>query len=228
MLKDSGTIVKANKLSKRLSTIYDLIDQGSSVADIGSDHGLLVIELFKNKKCQKLFCNDNKIGPFNILHDHISKLNTTDIEVSLSNGINKIPNYIDTVVIAGMGGELIVEILKKDAYLLKNVKTLILQPNTLSSFVRKEVTEMGYKIIDEKIIWEKHFYEVIKFGQGYESYNDDDYLFGPILRKEKSEIFIKMLANKRVKLEKILQNDLDERKKCLICEEIERIKKYEN
>ena len=98
-------------LSKRLSEIYALVDKNSNLADIGADHGQLVIELAKNKRCQRIFCNDNKSGPFKILKSAIEKFHFDNVDVSLSDGLNELPSYVDSIVIAGLGGDLMIQIL---------------------------------------------------------------------------------------------------------------------
>lgn len=214
-------------LSKRLNAIYNLVDYGSSLADIGADHGQLVIELYHNKVCKKLFCNDNKIGPYTILKCNISKV-SDDIEVSLSSGIEALPNYIDTIVIAGMGGDLIVDILNKNKEKLNNIFTLILAPNTNACLVRQVVNKLGYKITNEKVIFEKHYYQIIRFDKGEANYTKNDYLFGPILRIEKSKEFINMLDYEKIKLERLLNENLSEEKIKEIEEKIKEINHYED
>lgn len=214
-------------LSKRLNAIYNLVDYGSSIADIGADHGQLVIELYHNKVCKKLFCNDNKIGPYTILKCNVSKV-SDDIEVSLSSGIEALPNYIDTIVIAGMGGDLIVDILNKNKEKLNNIFTLILAPNTNACLVRQVVNKLGYKITNEKVIFEKHYYQIIRFDKGEANYTKNDYLFGPILRIEKSKEFINMLDYEKIKLERLLNENLSEEKIKEIEEKIKEINHYED
>ena len=211
-------------LSKRLSEIYALVDNETNLADIGADHGQLVIELAKNSKCNKIFCNDNKVGPFNILKNAIESHGLTNVEVSLSNGISELPNYIDTIVIAGMGGELIVEILSSHINKLKYVKTLILAPNTCEKEVRKAICNIGYKIVDERIVFEKHYYEIIKFIKGKEDYSELDYEFGPVLRREKNSIFKTKYQEELIKLDNLLKKDVPSIKKEKILSKIERIK----
>ena len=211
-------------LSKRLSEIYALVDSGSNLADIGSDHGQLVIELAKNNKCNKIFCNDNKVGPFNILKNAIESYKFNNVTVSLSNGISKLPDDIDTVVIAGMGGDLIIDILSKHMEKLNHVQTLILAPNTNEKEVRKSICDFGYKILTEKIIYEKHFYEIIKFVKGNEKYTELDYEFGPILRKEKNTVFQNKYQEELEKLNKLLKKELPKSKIDDILNRIERIK----
>ena len=206
-----------------MSEIYTFVDNGSNLADIGADHGQLVIELAKNNKCNKIFCNDNKIGPFNILKTAIENYEFSNVEVSLSEGISKLPDYIDTIVIAGMGGDLIVDILSDYKDKLNHVKTIILAPNTNEKEVRKSVCNLGYKISNEKIVFEKHYYEIIKFQKGNEKYTDLDYEFGPILRIEKSSIFQKKYQEELNKLDNLIKNNLPKTKKDEILKKIERI-----
>ncbi|MCH5171662.1 MAG: SAM-dependent methyltransferase [Erysipelotrichales bacterium] len=210
-------------LSKRLSEIYTFVDNGSNLADIGADHGQLVIELAKNNKCNKIFCNDNKVGPFNILKNAIEGNEFSNVTVSLSDGISKLPDYIDAIVIAGMGGDLIIDILSKHKEKLNNVETLILAPNTNEKELRKCVCDLGYKILDEKIIFERHYYEIIKFVKGNVIYNELDYEFGPILRKEKNAIFQKKYQETLTKLYNLINKELPKEKKDEISKKIERI-----
>ena len=214
-------------LSKRLNAIYNLVDYGSSLADIGADHGQLVIELYRNNVCKKIFCNDNKIGPYTILKSNVSKV-SEDIEVSLSSGIEALPSYIDTLVIAGMGGDLIVDILNKNKEKLNNIFTLILAPNTNACLVRQVVNKLGYKITNEKVIFEKHYYQIIRFDKGEANYTKNDYLFGPILRIEKSKEFINMLDYEKIKLERLLNENLSEEKIKETEEKIKEINHYED
>lgn len=214
-------------LSKRLNAIYNLVDYGSSLADIGADHGQLIIELYHNKVCKKLFCNDNKIGPYTILKSNVSKV-SEDIEVSLSSGIEALPSYIDTLVIAGMGGDLIIDIINKHVDKLTNISTIILAPNTNVNLVREVVSKLGYKITKEVVVFEKHYYQIIRFDKGETNYTKNDYLFGPILRIEKSKEFLNMLDFEKSKLEHILKGNINDDKIKEIQEKIKEINHYED
>mgnify|MGYP001027288330 FL=1 len=214
-------------LSKRLNAIYNLVDYGSSLADIGADHGQLIIELYHNKVCKKLFCNDNKIGPYTILKSNVSKV-SEDIEVSLSSGIEALPSYIDTLVIAGMGGDLIIDIINKHVDKLTNISTIILAPNTNVNLVRQVVSKLGYKITKEVVVFEKHYYQIIRFDKGETNYTKNDYLFGPILRIEKSKEFLNMLDFEKSKLEHILKGNINDDKIKEIQEKIKEINHYED
>ena len=110
------------KLSKRLQAIYDMVPNGV-VADIGSDHGKLIISLFQNGIISKGYAIENKKGPYSRLVKAIEDSGCSDSIVPMfSDGISELPSDVDTIVIAGMGGFNIIEILKAHPLKLKNVK----------------------------------------------------------------------------------------------------------
>ena len=179
------------KLSKRLETIASLVPK-SVVADIGSDHGKLMIELFNSGKITKGYAVENKKGPYTRLVKALEEEGIIDNVIPmLSDGITELLKCVNTVVIAGMGGKAIVNILKKDLSKLENVDTLVIDAHSCLPYLREEVSKIGYQIAEERIIKEDDiFYEIIKFTKSdIAFYSDDDYEFGPILRKEKSALF---------------------------------------
>ena len=179
------------KLSKRLQAIYDMVPYGIA-ADVGSDHGKLIISLFENGQIAKGYAIENKKGPYNRLVKTIEEHHLLDDVVPLfSDGITDLPNVVDTVIIAGMGGNNIISILKAHPQKLKNVKTIIVDAHNAIPEMRQEICNLGYVIADEDIVYEnKIYYEVIKFVAGEVAYLEDpDLEFGPKLRTEKSITF---------------------------------------
>ena len=164
------------------------------IADIGCDHGYLIMEAFENQGIVKAYAIDNKEGPLKSAINNIkNKHYYNDIVFSLSSGIKEIGLDTECVVIAGMGGVLIADILSAD---LKNVKRLILEPNRDQEMVRRKVHELGYNITSEEVVFEKgKYYEIIICDKCEDgtiiNYNDLEYEFGPILLKEKSLLFKK-------------------------------------
>lgn len=179
------------ELSKRLQAIYDMVPYGVC-ADVGSDHGKLIISLFENGQISKGYAIENKKGPYNRLVKTLEEHHLLDDVVPLfSDGISDLPSSVDTVIIAGMGGNNVINILKAHPEKLKNVKTIIVDAHNAIPEMRKEISSMGYVIADEDIIYEKKiYYEVIKFIAGEIAYLDEpDLEFGPKLRSEKSVAF---------------------------------------
>lgn len=188
------------KLSKRLQSIYDMVPSGV-VADVGSDHGKLIISLFENGVISKGYAIENKKGPFARLKKAIEERHLeNDVIPMFSDGISELPEDVNTVVIAGMGGFNIIDILKKNRRKLKNVKTIIVDAHNAIPELRKQVCKMGYIIADEDIVFEDNiYYEIIKFIVGEVAFLDEpDIEFGPILRNEKSITFIDKY-NSRIK-----------------------------
>ena len=197
-------------LSSRLQAIHDMLPKGV-VADIGSDHGKLMIALYKSGKLKKGYAIENKKGPYQRLVKELEKEGLIDVIVPLfSDGITDLPLEVRHIVLAGMGGDLIVDILKKHAEKLKLVSTIIVDPHGAIAKVRDEISKLGYAIAEEKIIKEDDkYYEIIKFIKAdIATYNDNDLEFGPILRNEKSAVFKEKYIHRIEEINNLLTKNL--------------------
>ena len=150
------------KLSKRLKIIHDMVPK-SIVADIGADHGKLMIALVESGIVTKGYAVENKEGPFERLRSNLIKYHVHDrITPLFSDGIKDITRDVGTIVIAGMGGQTIVKILKAHPEKMVRVETIIIDAHTAVPFARREICQMGFAIADEKIVKEDGiFYEII-------------------------------------------------------------------
>ena len=197
-------------LSLRLQTIHDMLPKGVT-ADIGSDHGKLMIALFKSGKITKGYAIENKKGPYQRLVKALEAENLIDDIVPLfSDGIEDLPPEVKNIVLAGMGGDLIIKILKKHPEKLKLVSTIIVDAHGAVAKVREEISHMGYVIADEKIIKEDDkYYEIIKFIRAdIAIYTNEDIEFGPILRNEKSATFKEKYSERIAEIDNLLSKDL--------------------
>ena len=197
-------------LSKRLQAIHDMLPKGVT-ADIGSDHGKLMIALFKSGKVTKGYAIENKKGPYQRLVKALEEENLIDDIVPLfSDGIEDLPPEVKNIVLAGMGGDLIIKILKKHPEKLKLVSTIIVDAHGAVAKVREEISKMGYVIADEKMIKEDDkFYEIIKFIRAdIAVYTNEDLEFGPILRSEKSATFKEKYSERIAEIDNLLLKDL--------------------
>ena len=193
------------KLSKRLKSIADFIDDNTSVVDIGCDHGLLDIYLAKNKKNIKIIASDiNKNALDNAIKNIKKYKEENNIKTILSNGLDNIDtSSINTIVISGMGTHTIVGILYNNLKKLKNINNLIIQSNNDLDFLRYKLSKIGYIITKEVLIEDANIiYTIIKFNKGYKFYTKKQLFFGPILLKENSSLFIKKNKQELAKLEK--------------------------
>ena len=198
-----------NKLSKRLQVVADYIEDNSKIIDIGCDHGLLSIYLankYDNVKIIASDVNKNALG-FAINNIEKSKLNDR-IETRLGNGLDVVSaDEIDTVIIAGMGSNTIVGILKYSRDKLVNVNNIIVQSNTDLYFLRKNITSIGYYIEEELLVEDKGIiYTVIKFKKGKKRYSYKELYLGPILLNKKGKLFREKCKKEYISLEMIIKN----------------------
>lgn len=198
-----------NKLSKRLKVVADYVDDNSKVIDIGCDHGLLSIYLVNNKKNIKVIASDINDNALSSAKSNIRECKLEDkIDIRLGKGLEVVsPEEIDTIVIAGMGSNTIVGILKYAKDKLKYVDNIIIQSNTDLYFLRKNITKLGYYIEDETLVEDKNIiYTVIKFKKGRKRYNYKELYLGPILINKKDKLFIKKYSKEFKTLKMILKN----------------------
>jgi tRNA (adenine22-N1)-methyltransferase len=173
----------------RLQTIASLVPQGSVVADVGTDHAYLPVLLIEQQQSPKVYAIDNKLGPLRGAYA-ITKA-FPEITLVLANGIEGLAPEVTTIVIAGLGGRTIVDIL---AHIPAHVDTIIISAHVAMPLVRKSLSERGFAIDAEELIEEAgEFYEISRFIQGEAHYNEIDYSLGPLLRLERSDVWTRWL-----------------------------------
>lgn len=170
---------------KRLEAIASFISPYKILADVGCDHGYLIKIAFLRGLITKAYAIDNKMGPLSQAMSNLEDF--SNVEYILQDGLKKLNSDCECVVIAGMGGLLITEILSKGLANLKTVKRIIIEANKDSYDVRLFLYHQGYKIIKETIVLEDNkYYEIDAFEKNDgEIYSDDELYFGPLLLKEK-------------------------------------------
>ena len=197
------------KLSKRLEMVASLISKNSKVADIGADHGYLISYLVEYGLISRAYACENKKGPFSRLKENIKEYNLLDkIQVELSDGISTLPTDIDTVIIAGMGGDTVKKIIYDSLDKLININCFIISSHTKMYEVRETLTSLGYYIEDENACFdEDKFYEVSKFIKGKKEYSKIEIKYGPILLKQKNKELLNKLTLEILNNEKIATLD---------------------
>ncbi|MGM9873631.1 MAG: tRNA (adenine(22)-N(1))-methyltransferase [Bacilli bacterium] len=215
------------KLSNRLQSIYDMVPYGIA-ADIGADHGKLIINLVENGKILKGYAIENKKGPYSRLLNAINESQSKEKVVALfSDGLNDIPLEVNILVFAGMGGDNIIDIIKKNITKLKNIEYILTAANSSNDKVRKFICDNGFSIAEEKIVLDDGiYYQIIKFIKSDKAiYSSEDYEFGPLLRQEKSILFKKMYEQRIKKIRQITNdNSIPEKRMLELKKEEERIK----
>ena len=152
-------------ISKRLLCCASMVQPGSRVADIGTDHGYLGIYLLQSGAARHVIACDLRKDPL-----ENAKLFGVDgaMELRLSDGLEKIlPDEVDTVVMAGMGGDLIQKILSQCPWRKREGLQFILQPQSAGNVLRRWLCEDGFEIQREEPVQDGHFlYTVMDIRQG--------------------------------------------------------------
>ncbi|MCG8484580.1 MAG: class I SAM-dependent methyltransferase [Clostridia bacterium] len=148
------------RLTDRLQVIANHIQKGEKVADIGTDHGYIPIYIYQKNISDKLILTDINKGPMEIavrnLRQHHIPQNHYDARIG--DGLKPVKTgEVDTIVIAGMGGLLIKDILSYDMNKTKALKKLILQPRNAQDKLREWLLSNGFEILDESLVIEGKF-----------------------------------------------------------------------
>ena len=163
-------------LDKRLMLCASLVDKNARLADIGTDHGYLPVWLLKNNLISFAIASDVNQKPLDAGRKNAEKYRIKNIDFRLGNGLETITpkDNIDTIVIAGMGGELICEILNNNP-LIKNNVNLILQPMTKCSVLINYLYKNGFEIIKQEACesHNKHYTVLLAKYTGKEKDVDD-------------------------------------------------------
>ncbi len=196
------------KLSDRLQKIADFVEIGESVADIGTDHGFLPIFLRESGKSPHVILSDINKGPLEKAKSNIEKnVPEKEFDLRIGSGINTLKEAeVDAVVIAGMGGLLIAEILGDDLAKTKTYKKLILQPRNAPEKLRAWLFNNGFFIDDEALVKEgKYLCEIIVAKPDnqkvLEAPEEIDLEISPILFQKKDPLLVEFIENK-IRIEK--------------------------
>ncbi|MGL5615414.1 MAG: tRNA (adenine(22)-N(1))-methyltransferase [Sarcina sp.] len=200
------------ELSRRLKVIASYVDSCESVADIGTDHGYIPIDLVKRGICKKAVASDINKGPM-----EKAKINVTfeglkdSIDVYLGPGLKPLKvGEVNGIIIAGMGGNLTRDILLQDMEKVKKYEFMVLQPAQNPEVLREFLYNNNYEIIDEDLIKEEDkYYELfkVKYSRGNKFNKGDlkeiDYEISPILRGKNHPLIKEYITVKKEKAEKI-------------------------
>ena len=159
-----GIFMTLFSLGARLALCASMVRPGTALADIGTDHAHLPIWLAKQGLISKAVASDVRPGPLERAKQNIETYDAVnEVKTRLCDGLDGIlPEEADDVVIAGMGGEMISEIVSRAVWLKNAEKHLILQPMTREENLRRSLLKMGFTILREQAVLEEgHVYTVM-------------------------------------------------------------------
>lgn len=166
-------------IPQRIQTIGNFINEGEVVADVGADHGLLELYLVSKYDNIDILAIENKKGPYSILKGNLKSLK--NVTILLSDGISSIKDTTNTIVLAGMGGLNIKKILKAHPKKAERVQKFILDAHRDLDIARETIIKYGFKIANEKIVFEQEKFYVITVFEKCEKapeYSKDEIQFG--------------------------------------------------
>jgi dinuclear metal center YbgI/SA1388 family protein len=155
------------KIDDRLKACADFVDGTGTVCDVGTDHAHLCVYLVQSEKCKHVIASDVVDGPLNSALSTVKRYQLEDsITIVKSDGLQSVDlSGVSDVIVAGMGGETILGIIKAAPELKERDVSLILQPMTKAPLLRKELYAMGFEIVKEVAVKVgTTFYTVMKVG----------------------------------------------------------------
>lgn len=205
------------KLSARLTAIAQMVSHGKRACDVGCDHGFVSIYLVQQGICPSVLAMDVRKGPLQQANTHIARAGLeAQIVTRLSDGLEKYhEGEAQTLILAGMGGRLMMKILADDK--AKDFEELVLAPQSEVYLFRRFLKEEGWKTVAENMIYEDgKFYPLIKVVPCDDMQNDRQaveeqitsemaYRFGELLLEQKNEVLLQFLHKEERKLTELLQ-----------------------
>ncbi|MDT8715332.1 SAM-dependent methyltransferase [Clostridium sp. 19966] len=152
-------------ISNRLKSIADMVDKCDSIADIGTDHAYLPIYLLLDNICNKAIASDINKGPIQKAEKNIKFYGLENkIQCRIGSGFNTLKaGEAEGAIIAGMGGNLIIDIISEREDIYDSLSFCLLTPAQHSDVLRKFLYENGYKILEEDLCYDEgKYYETIK------------------------------------------------------------------
>ncbi len=206
------------RISPRMELLCSLVC-GNSAADIGTDHGMVPAELITSGRCSRVILTDVQQGPLGKAVSNIRDLGLDNIitDFRLGSGLQPLkPAEADSVIIAGMGGELICSILEEDKQKSFSFKKLILQPRSKSEVLRRWLINNNYFIVNYLVEEDQRLCFVIEASQD-KAYlaaectfpmqaSEDELLYPPDLALSSPRLYRRYISYQCAKQQEILDS----------------------
>lgn len=203
--------MKNIELSNRLKTISNLINNVKSIVDVGTDHGYIPIYLVGNNILDYAVASDINKGPVEKAKNNVKDYNLGNkISCRLGGGLTTVkPKEVDAAIIAGMGGNLIRDIIEESKGVFKTLNYAVLQPVQNPEVLREYIYKSGYTILDEVIVKdEEKYYEIIKvkYDSNKREVEPIYYEISEILLNKKEPLFKEYIKFKLNKYTRVYEN----------------------
>lgn len=192
------------ELSKRLLTAANMVEANAKVIDVASDHGLLGLWLLEQQRINKLLLTDINPKALENAKNNALKLDLKP-DFLVTDGLDniKLKDY-NTIIISGLGAKTIINILESKTIDINHI--IILVPHTNPELIRKYMVKRGFKILDEKMVYEKgRYYFISKYQLNPTKYNKLEIYFSPFYKSFDQKLYIKYLKTELTKTNKLFK-----------------------
>ena len=215
------------RLSRRLGRIEKMLEKPAAceipyiLCDVGCDHAHIPIILSERGIVKSALCMDVIPGPLIKAEENLDRYGQREkITLRLSDGLCAYrEGEADVLLISGLGGRLISDILNREPEKTRSFSEIVIQPQSDVFLVRQSAEELGFTIDDEAMVYEDgKYYPVIRFvraadpavqedsrpASGKSALPEADLLYGPVLIRRKDPVLRSYLENGLGKLERVL------------------------
>ena len=191
------------KLPPRLAAIADWVPQNARLADVGTDHALLPLWLLKKGRITSAVATDIHALPLKRAQANAQAAEEDRIRFVLCDGLAAVaPGEADTVIIAGLGGENIADILRRSLWACDAGMTLILQPMTRTEILCRAFFELGLQLRREQLVEDAgRIYPIFELCSGsMELWREGEYYTGLFSMLEGSPLLPRFLSEQQRRL----------------------------
>lgn len=195
------------EITARMRAVLDFVEDAKIAADVGCDHGFVSAAMIREGRAKRVIACDISAKSLQKTQELIRVCGLEGINTVVSDGLNAlVGERLDCIVIAGMGGLLMRDILAEGLALIKGKRELVLAPQGNEYELRVFLYENGYRICDEAVVWEDgHYYQIILARQGEATPPGEVYLhFGYHTARRKDVTQKAFLMNKLREYEMII------------------------
>lgn len=202
------------KLTDRLLKIASLVDRDKKIADIGTDHGYIPVYLLNEGVINYAILADINKGPLENAKKEVTRNKLTEkVDLRLGSGIEVLKKgEVEEVIIAGMGGSLINEILMANETVAHTTEKFILQPMQNPEDLREYLYKNGYEILDECLVREDYrIYEIIVCKYKNLPPSEKDPIYYEIGEKliQKNDPLLREFIENKIRMNNNILNKLD-------------------
>lgn len=216
-----GIDMREKQLSRRLQAVVSMVTPGLRVADVGCDHAYVSIYLIEHGIASECLAMDVNEGPLQRAQKNIQTHRLTDrIQTRLGSGLEQAkPGEVDAVLMAGMGGILVRDLLEGSREISQSLQEWILQPQSDIDLVRRYIRENGFRIVEEDMVLEDgKYYPMFRAVPAEKAVHageaelrkhivpvEVEDRFGPLLLQQKHSVLKDFLELRRQHYEMVLQ-----------------------